>query len=47
MDGISKRAAVLRVMDYKSGKKSFSLSDIWYGLNMQLVIYLYALSRRA
>ena len=33
----------LRVMDYKSGKKSFSLSDIWYGLNMQLIIYLYAL----
>ena len=35
----------LRVMDYKSGKKSFSLSDIWYGLNMQLIIYLYALQR--
>lgn len=33
----------VRVMDYKSGKKSFSLSDIWYGLNMQLVLYLYAL----
>lgn len=35
----------LRVMDYKSGHKSFSLSDIWYGLNMQLIIYLYALQR--
>lgn len=33
----------IRVMDYKSGKKSFSLSDIWYGLNMQLVLYLQAL----
>ncbi len=33
----------LRVMDYKSGKKSFSLSDVWNGLNMQLIIYLYAL----
>lgn len=33
----------LRIMDYKSGKKSFSLSDIWHGLNMQLIIYLYAL----
>jgi len=33
----------LRIMDYKSGKKAFSLSDIWYGLNMQLIIYLYAL----
>ena len=35
----------LRVMDYKSGHKSFSLSDIWYGLTMQLIIYLYALQR--
>ncbi|MGE4549038.1 MAG: PD-(D/E)XK nuclease family protein [Intestinibacillus sp.] len=33
----------VRVMDYKSGKKSFSLSDIWYGLNMQLILYLFAL----
>lgn len=33
----------VRVMDYKSGKKAFSLSDIWYGLNMQLLIYLFAL----
>ena len=35
----------LRVMDYKSGKKAFSLSDVWNGLNMQLIIYLYALQR--
>lgn len=36
----------LRVMDYKSGKKSFSLSDVWYGLNMQMIIYLFALEDR-
>lgn len=36
----------VRVMDYKSGKKSFSLSDIWYGLNMQLVLYLSALQEQ-
>lgn len=35
----------LRIMDYKSGKKSFSLSDVWNGLNMQLIIYLYALQQ--
>lgn len=33
----------LRVVDYKTGKKSFSLSDIWYGMNMQMLIYLFAL----
>ncbi len=36
----------IRIMDYKSGKKSFSLSDIWNGLNMQLIIYLYALQEK-
>ena len=46
VDGYIKNGRLyLRVMDYKSGKKSFSLSDIWYGLNMQLVIYLYALQQ--
>ena len=46
VDGYIKNGRLyLRVMDYKSGKKSFSLSDIWYGLNMQLIIYLYALQR--
>lgn len=33
----------VRVMDYKSGKKSFSLSDVWNGLNLQLIIYLFAI----
>lgn len=31
----------VRVMDYKSGTKAFDLSDLWYGLNMQLLIYLF------
>ncbi len=44
VDGfIKNKRLYLRIMDYKSGVKSFSLSDIWYGLNMQLIIYLYAL----
>jgi ATP-dependent helicase/nuclease subunit B len=33
----------IRVSDYKTGKKSFSLSDIRYGMNMQMLIYVYAI----
>lgn len=32
----------LRVVDYKTGSKKFKLSDILYGLNMQMLIYLYS-----
>lgn len=33
----------LRVMDYKTGLKEFKLSDIWYGMGMQMLLYLFAL----
>ncbi len=33
----------LRVVDYKTGKKDFRLSDVLYGMNMQMLIYLAAL----
>jgi len=32
-----------RVVDYKSGGKKFELTDVFYGLNMQMLIYLFAL----
>ncbi len=33
----------VRVMDYKSGTKKFALHDTLYGLNLQMLIYLYAI----
>lgn len=33
----------VRVVDYKSGNKTFSLSDIMCGLNLQMFIYLFSL----
>ena len=33
-----------RVVDYKSGGKTFRLTDVLKGLNMQMLIYLYAIA---
>ncbi len=35
--------AYVRIVDYKTGKKDFRLSDVLYGLNMQMLIYLAAI----
>lgn len=35
----------IRIIDYKTGTKVFDLSDIIYGLNLQMLIYLSALTK--
>lgn len=36
----------LRVLDYKTGDKQFSLEDVWCGLDCQMLLYLFALVRQ-
>lgn len=36
----------LRVVDYKTGRKSFDWSDIWNGMGLQMLLYLSALTRQ-
>lgn len=35
----------LRVVDFKTGTKKFKLSDILYGLNLQMLLYLYSVQK--
>ena len=34
----------LRVVDYKTGKKSFDFTDVWNGMGLQMLMYLFALT---
>lgn len=37
----------LRIVDYKSGNKAFKLSDVFYGLQVQLITYLDAIGENS
>jgi ATP-dependent helicase/nuclease subunit B len=36
---------LVRVVDYKTGTKQFSLDDVSHGINMQMLLYLFTLCR--
>lgn len=36
----------LRVVDYKTGRKSFDLTDIFHGIGLQMLLYLFTLEKR-
>ncbi len=45
VDRLDKWNGYIRIVDYKTGHRDFRLPDILFGQNMQMLIYLYAVSR--
>lgn len=47
IDRVDKYDGYVRIIDYKTGSKKFKLPDVLFGLNLQMLIYLYAVTRGA
>ena len=45
IDRVDTYNGYIRIIDYKTGSKNFKLPDILFGLNLQMLIYLYAVTR--
>ncbi|MBQ3566340.1 MAG: PD-(D/E)XK nuclease family protein [Oscillospiraceae bacterium] len=37
----------IRVIDYKTGKKKFSVASLLYGINMQMILYLFSITGKS
>ena len=45
VDRLDKWNGYVRIIDYKTGSRNFKLPDILFGQNMQMLIYLYAVTK--
>lgn len=45
IDRVDQYNGYIRIIDYKTGSKSFKLPDILFGLNLQMLLYLYCIVR--
>lgn len=45
VDRVDRWNGYVRIIDYKTGSRSFKLPDILFGQNMQMLIYLYAVCK--
>lgn len=45
IDRLDRWGSYVRIVDYKTGGKTFKLSDTLYGLNLQMLLYLYCVIR--
>lgn len=45
IDRVDKYDGYVRVVDYKTGSKKFKLPDVLFGLNLQMLLYLYAVTK--
>lgn len=45
IDRVDEYNGYIRIIDYKTGSKSFKLPDILFGLNLQMLLYLYCIVR--